>query len=179
MLISESIMKEQHHQLKKGGSPRKLRYNFKSEDIDCLTHLHGILYTEEYGYDQTFEAYVAEGLAEFVQSFDPKKDRIWLAEVSDRIVGAIAVVGQSKVEAQLRWFLVHPDYREQGLGSELLNKALKFCKESKYKTIFLWTTSDLHTAGRLYTRAGFKKVEEKTHEIWGTKVTEERYELHL
>jgi GNAT superfamily N-acetyltransferase len=174
-------MKGQHyrHERLKSGSPWKLRCNFKSEDIDYLTHLHGVLYASEYGYDQTFEAYVAAGLAEFLKSFNPKKDRMWLAEVDDQIIGVIAIAGHSTVEAQLHWFLVHPDFRGQGLGKELMNKALQFCRECKYKTVFLWTTNELHTAGRLYTRAGFTKTEEKTHDLWGRKVTEERYELQV
>jgi len=156
-----------------------VRNYFQPGDIGYLTYLHGTIYAKEYGYDQTFEVYVAKGLAEFVQSFHPNKDRIWLAEVNDQIIGVIAIAGHSTVEAQLRWFLVHPDYRGRGLGNELMKEALKFCKECKYKTVFLWTTSDLHAASRLYTCAGFKKVEDKTHEIWGKRVTEERYELHL
>lgn len=137
------------------------------------------MYAKEYSYDQTFEAYVAGGLAEFVQSFNPNKDRIWLAETNGQIVGSIAIVGHSKVDAQLRWFLVHPDYRGLGIGKELLKDALQFCKECKYKTIFLRTTSELIEAGHLYTCFGFSKTEEKTHKIWGKRVTEERYDLHL
>jgi len=157
----------------------KIRHRVKPGDIGYLAYLHGILYAKEYGYDQTFEEYVAGGLAEFVQSFSPDKDRIWLAETHDRIIGSIAIVGRSKVDAQLRWFLVHPDYRGLGIGKELLNEALQFCKERKYKNIFLWTTSELMEAGHLYTHFGFSKTEEKTHEIWGKKVTEEGYDLHL
>jgi N-acetylglutamate synthase-like GNAT family acetyltransferase len=156
-----------------------VRKSFKPGDIGYLTYLHGTIYAKEYGYDQTFKAYVAAGLAEFLKSFNPNKDRMCLAEVDDQIIGVIAVVGHSKLEAQLRWFLVHPDYRGHGLGNELMKEALGFCKECKYKTVFLWTTSDLHAASRLYTCVGFKKVEDKTHEIWGKRVTEERYELQL
>lgn len=157
----------------------ELRRYLKPGDIGYLTYLHGILYAKEYGYDQTFEVYVANGLTDFVHSFSPDKDRIWLAEISGQIIGSIAIVGHSRVEAQLRWFLVHPDYRGLGLGRELMKEALKFCKECKYKTIFLWTTSELSAARHLYTRAGFKKTEVKTHKIWGKCVTEERYDLHL
>jgi len=157
----------------------RIRHHLKPGDIGYLTYLHGILYTKEYGYDQTFEAYVADGLAEFVQSFSPNKDRIWLAEIGGRIIGSIAIVGHSKVDAQLRWFLVHPDFRGLGVGKELLEEALHFCKERKYKTIFLWTTNELIEAGHLYTCFGFRKTEEKTHEIWGKMVTEERYDLYL
>jgi len=157
----------------------KIRHHIKPGDIGYLTYLHGIIYAKEYGYDQTFEAYVAGGLAEFVESFSPDRDRIWLAEANGRIIGSIAVVGQSKVDSQLRCFLVHPHYRRLGIGKELLKKALQFCKERRYKTIFLWTTSVLTEAGHLYTRFGFSKTEEKTHEIWGKSVTEEKYRLYL
>jgi GNAT superfamily N-acetyltransferase len=157
----------------------KIRRHIKPGDIGYLTYLHGILYAKEYGYDQTFEAYVASGLAEFVQSFSPDKDRIWLAETNSRIIGSIAIVGHSKVDAQLRWFLVHPDYRGLGIGKELLKDALQFCKECKYKTMFLWTTNKLIEAGHLYTCFGFSKTERKTHKIWGKRVTEERYDLYL
>ena len=157
----------------------KLRYHIRPGDLGYLTRLHGITYAKEYGYDQTFEAYVADGLAEFVRSFSPTRDRIWLAETSDRIIGSIAIVGHSKLEAQLRWFFVHPKYRGIGMGRKLLNEALRFCKQRKYRTVFLWTTSELVTAQHLYTGAGFVRTREKTHQIWGSTITEERYDLDL
>lgn len=80
----------------------KIRHHFKPGDIGCLTYLHGVLYAKEYSYNQTFEAYVAGRLAEFVQSFSPTKDRIWLAETNGRIIGSIAIVGYSEAVAQLR-----------------------------------------------------------------------------
>jgi ribosomal protein S18 acetylase RimI-like enzyme len=157
----------------------KLRYHLRPGDIGYLTHLHGITYAKEHGYDHTFEAYVADGLAEFIRSFSPDKDRIWLAETNKQIIGSIAIVGHSKVEAQLRWFFVHPKYRGIGMGRRLLNEALHFCKERKYRSVFLWTTSELSTAQHLYTGAGFERTRKKTHQIWGRTVMEERYDLDL
>jgi len=157
----------------------KLRYHIRPGDIGYLTYLHGITYAREYGYDQTFEAYVADGLAEFIRSFSPDKDRIWLAETYDRIVGSIAIVGHSKTKAQLRWFFVHPKYRGIGMGRQLLKKALHFCKERKYRTVFLWTTNELSAAQHHYARAGFRRTRSKRHKIWGRTITEERYDLNL
>jgi N-acetylglutamate synthase-like GNAT family acetyltransferase len=156
-----------------------LRHTVRPGDIGYLTYLHGTVYAREYKYDITFEAYVANGIAEFIQSFEPKKDRIWLAETHNRIIGSIAIVQRSKLEAQLRWFLIHPKYRRRGIGKELLKEALRFSKRRKYKTVFLWTTSELDTARHLYTIVGFRKTKETSHMIWGKVVKEERYDLHL
>jgi len=156
-----------------------LRYSLRPGDIGYLTCLHGTVYAREYGYDTTFEAYVAGGLAEFVQSFNPKRDRIWLAEAKHHIIGSVAIVGRSKLRAQLRWFFVHPDYRGHGIGRKLLKEGLQFSKRRRYKTVFLWTTSELDAARHLYIDSGFKKTKEKEHMIWGKKIREERYDVHL
>ena len=155
-----------------------LRHSFRPGELGYLTYLHGTVYAREYGYDTTFEAYVAEGLAEFIQSFKPKKDRIWLARAHDCVIGSVAIVGRSKLEAQLRWFFVHPEYRGCGIGKKLLTEALRFSKRQKYKTVFLWTTSELDAARHLYMNAGFRKTKETSRMIWGKTVKEERYDLH-
>ena len=156
-----------------------LRHSLRPGDIGYVISLHGIAYAREYGYDRTFEAYVASGIADFIQSFKSEKDRIWLAEVDKRIVGSIAIVQHSERRAQLRWFFVHPAYRGHGIGKGLLKEALRFSRRRKCKSIFLWTTSELDAARHLYTALGFRKTGEKTHKIWGNEVKEESYELLL
>jgi len=155
-----------------------LRHSLKPGDLGYLTYLHGAVYKREYGYDTTFEAYVASGLAEFAEFFKPNVDRIWIAERNSNIIGSIAVVGRSKLNAQLRWFFVHPNYRGRGIGRKLMREALRFAKR-KYKRVFLWTTSELTTARILYLDAGFRKTLEKKHVIWGKTIVEERYDLLL
>jgi GNAT superfamily N-acetyltransferase len=148
-------------------------------DIGQLIQLHGTLYYEEYGYDETFEAYVARGLAEFVLNFDEERERIWLAEDEGIIIGSIAIVKFSEDVAQLRWYLLHPDHRGKGIGKKLIEEAILFCRQKKYKSCFLWTTSELTAAAYLYKKAGFVKTEENTHVVWGVERTEERYDLVL
>jgi N-acetylglutamate synthase-like GNAT family acetyltransferase len=157
----------------------ELRRELRPGDIGYLIYLHGILYAKEYKFDQTFEAYVAHGLLQFVQLYNPYRDRIWLAEDKGKIIGCAAIVRTSKTEAQLRWYLVHPDYRGQGIGKLLMQEAVNFCTERKYKSVFLWTTSELTAAAHLYAQAGFKKTEVKSHNVWGKFVTEERYNLEI
>jgi GNAT superfamily N-acetyltransferase len=180
-------------------SPFYLRTELRPGDLGCLTYLHGVLYARERGWDRTFEAYVAAGLAEFVLDHDPVRERIWLAERGDELVGSIAIVRaaqgatrnahQERAEvddvgahgdvAQLRWFLVHPDTRGQGLGRKLIGEALNFCHVAGYRRVILWTVSGLDAAAHLYRMAGVERVEARTHQIWGRVVTEERYELEL
>jgi N-acetylglutamate synthase-like GNAT family acetyltransferase len=157
----------------------QIRSNLRPGDIGYLIYLHGILYAKEYGWDCTFEKYVAESLTKSIPSFDDSAGCLWIAEIDGKIIGSIGIVTGSNSEAQLRWFIVHPDQRGRGLGRELLNRALQFSRDRGFKSVFLWTVSDLKVAAELYQWAGFRKTEEKTHQIWGKTITEERYELSL
>ncbi len=156
-----------------------LRSNLQPGDIGAVVSLHGSLYATEYHLDHTFEGYVAAGLAEFAISYHPDKDRLWIAEQDGKMAGCIAIVSRPEAQAQLRWFLVHPDYRGQGLGRRLLGEAIQFCRECRAKSIYLWTIRNLRSAVHLYQSVGFHKTEEKTHELWGQVLTEERYEMSL
>ena len=159
--------------------PIHIRSHLEPGDIGYITYLHGLLYSQEYGLDYTLEGYVAAGLAQFVQTFDPRKDCLWIAEMEGQMVGSIDIAGQAHGEAQLRWFLVHPSCRGRGLGLTLLKNALQFCRERQFKSVLLWTFSDLEAAAHLYQSVGFRKTEQKTHSLWGRTLTEERYDLLL
>ncbi len=155
-----------------------LRTDLKPGDIGAIVQMHGVLYAREYGFDHTFEAYVAGPLAEFACSASPQ-ERLWIAERDGRIIGCIAIVAASPQTAQLRWFLVEPSARGTGLGKRLLHEAVAFCRDCDYQSIVLWTVSALTAAAHLYRSAGFKKVEEKPGRMWGVDVVEEKYELRL
>lgn len=155
-----------------------LRTEWVPGDLGSIVRLHGIIYSREYGFDPTFEAYVAGPLAEFVHR-RTDRDQLWIAERGDRLVGCIAIVGTSETEAQLRWFLVDPSVRGQGLGKRLIQEAVAFCKRCGYGTVFLWTVSALTVAARLYRSFGFVKVEERPAQQWGVQVVQEKYVLVL
>ena len=156
-----------------------IRTKLEPGDLGYLIYLHGILYAREYGLDGTFEGGVAERLGKFAQEYDPRKDYFALADLDGRIVGSVVINGLSDEVAQLRWFLVHPDARGRGLGRELINRALAFCRERGFKKVTLWTITELAVARHLYQQAGFVVTREETHEIWGATRTEQEYELNL
>ena len=157
----------------------QIRTHIKAGDIGYITYLHGTLYAAEYGLDHTFEGYVAAGLGQFANTYNSEHDYFAVAELDGTIVGSVAIVGQPDQTAQLRWFLVDPDARGQGLGKRLLRDAVDFCRQRNYKSVFLWTISELKTAAHLYRDAGFQLTEQNTHAIWGAVRTEEKYELGL
>ena len=156
----------------------RVRNDLKPGDIGYLTYLHGVLYAAEYGWDHTFEAYVAGPLAKFALS-PGLRERIWIVEKDGAVAGSVAIVEASRDEAQLRWLLLHPDLRGRGIGRALLREAIDFSKEQGYSLLFLWTVSTLAAALHLYQAAGFHLTEEKTHELWGAVLTEQRYALKL
>lgn len=154
----------------------QIRHEIKPGDIGYIIYLHGILYAQEYGFDHTFEPYVAKPLAEFVLSAT-ELERLWIAEADGKIVGSVAIVRASEQTAQLRWLILHSDARGLGLGKQLVREAVSFSEAAGYKALFLWTISNLKAAIHLYKSAGFVKTEEKAHYLWGVNLTEERYEL--
>jgi ribosomal protein S18 acetylase RimI-like enzyme len=155
-----------------------LRTTLRPGDLGTIVHLHGTLYAREYGFDPTFEAYVAGPLAEFVRAGDARA-RLWIAERGEQIVGCVAIVAAAPHTAQLRWFLVDPGARGTGLGKRLLREAVAFCEACGYTSVILWTERSLTAAAHLYEAAGFRKVEEKPGRVWGKDVVEEKYELQL
>src|SRR5688500_13735635 len=106
-----------------------IRTHLLPGDIGSIVHLHGILYAREYNFDYTFEAYVAGPLAAF--ALEPSdRQRIWIAEHEDRIVGCVAIVEAEPDVAQLRWFLVDPVVRGMGLGRRLLEESVQFSRDA-------------------------------------------------
>jgi N-acetylglutamate synthase-like GNAT family acetyltransferase len=155
-----------------------IRHDLRPGDVGYITYLHGILYAPDQGWNHTFDAYVAIPLAEFAKS-KSFRESIWIVEKEGRIVGSAAIVKFSEKEAQLRWLLLDPEVRGQGLGRRLVKEALDFCREAGYSSVFLWTVNTLPIAAQLYQSVGFRQTQELTHELWGSVVTEVRYELSL
>jgi DNA-binding MarR family transcriptional regulator/GNAT superfamily N-acetyltransferase len=148
-------------------------------DMGWVIHRHGVLYAQEYGYDERFEALVAEIAASFVQRFDSKRERCWIAERDRRIVGSVFVVKKSARVAKLRLLLVEPEARGLGIGRRLVDECVRFARSAGYRKLTLWTQNDLYAARHLYALAGFTRVGEEAHDSFGKKLVAETWELAL
>jgi DNA-binding MarR family transcriptional regulator/N-acetylglutamate synthase-like GNAT family acetyltransferase len=150
-------------------------------DIGWVVHRHGVLYSREYGWDETFEALVAEIAARFVKDFDPKRERCWIAERDGEILGCVFLVrrpGQART-CQLRMLLVEPSARGMGIGNRLVEECLRFARQVGYRKMVLWTNSVLTAARNIYKKAGFRMTESEKHHSWGHDLVSETWELKL
>ena len=136
-------------------------------DFGWIVNRHGVLYAEEYGWDERFEALVARIVADYVERRDPRRESAWMAEVDGDPVGCVFCVKRDEKTAQLRILLVEPAVRGQGIGTRLVEECVRFARRAGYKQIMLWTNDVLEDARRIYERAGFELVEEEKHQSFG------------
>lgn len=148
-------------------------------DWGWIVHRHGKLYAQEYGYDEQFEAVVAEVVANFIKHHDPQRERCWIADRDGEILGFVMLVRKSDHTAKLRLLLVEPEARGLGLGRRLVDECVAFARRAGYKKITLWTHSQLIAARRIYQQAGFHLVHSESTHSFGQDLVDETWELDL
>ena len=148
-------------------------------DMGWVIQAHGAIYEQEYGWGVRFEALVAEIAAKFIQNFDPKRERCWIAEMDGAPVGSVFVVKESASIAKLRLLIVEPHARGQGLGKRLVAECIAFARRAGYKKLVLWTQSNLYAARGIYAAAGFEKIKSEPHREFGVPLVGEYWELVL
>lgn len=153
--------------------------SYEPGDMGWVTHLHGVLYAQEYGWDEHFEALVAQIVADFINNYKPARERCWIAEMNGEIVGSVFVVQANETDAKLRLLLVDPEARGMGLGTRLVEECIHFARRRGYKKLMLWTNSVLVEARHIYQKTGFQLVDQEAHHSFGQDLVGETWELYL
>jgi DNA-binding MarR family transcriptional regulator/GNAT superfamily N-acetyltransferase len=164
------------------GAEPKVPYLLRSHqpgDMGWIVHRHGALYSQEYGWNEDFEALVAEIVAKFIRNYDANREHCWIAERDGEIVGSVFLVEQSKFTARLRLLFVEPKARGLGIGSRLVGECIRFAQRTGYRSITLWTNNVLHAARHIYKKAGFDLVREEPHYSFGHNLVAETWKLNL
>ena len=155
-----------------------IRTELRPGDIGDILSMHGRLYYKEYGYTGPFEMYVAQSLAEFIELYNPERNRLWACEHNNRTIGTLVLLDRGDA-AQLRYYLLEPEYRGMGLGTKLMDSFMEFLRGCGYQSSYLWTTEQQLTAAKVYKRYGYQLTEDKPSTAFGVPLTEQRYDLVL
>ena len=148
-------------------------------DLGWIARRQAILYAQEHGWDETYEALAAEILAGFVRQHDPRLERGWIAERDDETIGSVFLMRGSDTVAKLRLLYVEPAARGLGLGRRLVDACIDFARARGYRVLTLWTNDVLVPARRIYQAAGFIRVAAEPHHSFGKDLVGETWELAL
>jgi GNAT superfamily N-acetyltransferase len=160
------------------GEPWLMR-SHRPGDIGWIIHRHGVLYSRDYGWNSSFEGFVAEIAGKFSQSHDPNREHCWIAERRSEIIGSVFLMRQDDEVAKLRLLYVEPTARGLGVGRRLVEQCLHFGRDAGYRRIVLWTNDVLISARRIYEAAGFRLTAEEPHHMFGPPMVGQTWELEL
>jgi len=148
-------------------------------DMGWVVQQHGEQYAREFGWDNKFEALVAEIVAGMIRTHDPTWERGWIAELDGERVGSVFVVRKSPTEAQLRLLLLTPAARGLGLGGRLTDECIAFARAKGYARLVLWTNANLLAARAIYAQRGFQLTDSEPHHSFGHDLVGEHWTLAL
>jgi DNA-binding MarR family transcriptional regulator/GNAT superfamily N-acetyltransferase len=159
--------------------PTVLLRSHRIGDMGWVISGQAIAYAEEYGWDISYEALVAEICAQFIKDYDPSREHCWIAEADSEPLGSVFLVKASDELAKLRLLLVEKKARGLGIGRALVEQCIRGAREKGYRKMTLWTQSVLVAARGIYHQAGFRRVAEEKHHSFGVDLVGETWEMEL
>jgi DNA-binding MarR family transcriptional regulator/ribosomal protein S18 acetylase RimI-like enzyme len=172
----ETLLGGEHEEVQQPGYTLRTP---RTGDFGWIVRRHAELYEQEYQWKDPFEGVCAQIAADFLNKFDPKYERCWIAEMNGENVGCVMLARVSPTVARLRLLLVDPKARGLGLGARLTDECIHFARSAGYEKITLWTHSILTAARHIYAKAGFKLIRSEERVSFGQPVVSEDWEMEL
>jgi DNA-binding MarR family transcriptional regulator/ribosomal protein S18 acetylase RimI-like enzyme len=172
----ETLLGGEHEEAQQSGYTLRAPH---TGDFGWIVRHHAELYAQEYQWKEPFEGVCAQIAADFLNKFDPKYERCWIAEMDGENAGCVMLAKESPTVARLRLLLVDPKARGLGLGARLTGECIRFARGAGYKKVTLWTHSILTAARHIYAKAGFKLIRSEERTSFGQPVVSEDWEMTL
>jgi DNA-binding MarR family transcriptional regulator/GNAT superfamily N-acetyltransferase len=160
-------------------TPRITLRKHRSGDMGWLVYRHAVVYRQEFGWNEEFEALVAEILAAFIRNYDPKRERCWIADRNGVAVGSVFLVKETDQIGRLRLLFVDPSARGLGIGRKLVDACVELARKVGYRKVTLWTNDVLVSARRIYQAAGFRLVKQWDDRAFGKDLVGQDWEIEL
>ena len=96
-------------------------------DMGWVAHRHGVLYSQEYGWDEHFEALVAQIVSDFITNYKPERERCWIAEMNGEIVGSVFCVQASETRCQAATAARRTQRARPGAGQSARRRVHPLC----------------------------------------------------
>jgi DNA-binding MarR family transcriptional regulator/GNAT superfamily N-acetyltransferase len=164
---------------KSGDRPAYVLRPHQVGDMGWVVERHAVLYATEYGWDQQFEAMVAELVGAFIRNYQPDRERCWIAEIDGKRVGSVFLVEEDQKTARLRMLFIEGEARGHGIGRRLVEECTRFARQAGYTAMTLWTNDILHAARRIYEQAGFRLTASDAHHSFGQDLVGQTWDLDL
>jgi GNAT superfamily N-acetyltransferase len=148
-------------------------------DAEAIVAMHARIYPAEFGRNDRFVAMVAKSVEDALGRGWPEGGGIWVVERDGEFAGSVALTDEGDGVGALRWVLLDPELRGEGLGGRLVGEAIEFARELGMRRLVLYTFSALRAAGQIYRDAGFRVVNSFERSDWGPTITYQEYELDL
>ncbi|WP_010227223.1 bifunctional helix-turn-helix transcriptional regulator/GNAT family N-acetyltransferase [Gillisia marina] len=81
---------------------------------------------------------------------------VFFAIYKDKVVGCVALKRLDQNNFEFAKLFIHPNYRNLGIATKLIERCLSRCKENRASQLWLQTTLSLPQAHNLYYKLGFK-----------------------
>lgn len=130
--------------------------SMREDDIEDILELHFHSMRERNCYIDTPE--LSEDLKEFSHFYGDSKGHFCVALSSDQIVGMGGVCSYDRVHGELRHLYVTRPFREQQVGSAIMQFLLDAAKNESYETIGAHTMEHMHPVQGLLKKYGFKAI---------------------